>query len=83
MIGGTVVVDVQSFSAAWREFFSLISQTGITAEVFTAMNDSPIKPLCDECSTNGEPFYCWVSDGKAVSADSCREFPRGTVLFGE
>ena len=46
------------------------------------MNDAPLNALCDDCSTNGEPFYCWLSaDGDA--SDSVRHHPRGTVLFAE
>jgi CRP/FNR family transcriptional regulator len=48
------------------------------------MNDAPLNALCDDCSTNGEPFYCWLSAGAGGDAsDSVRHHPRGTVLFVE
>ena len=50
---------------------------------FDAMNESPLTPLCDDCSTNGEPFFCWLPAGDAGAADLVREYTRGTVLFNE
>lgn len=48
------------------------------------MNDSPLTPLCDDCSTNGEPFFCRVGGGDASGhSDAAREYARGTVLFSE
>lgn len=50
------------------------------------MNDSPLSPLCDDCSTNGEPFFCWLPAGAGGDTDaavSFREYPRGVVLFNE
>src|SRR3712207_4574290 len=50
------------------------------------MNEGQLNPLCDDCSTNGEPFFCWLSAGADVDAgasDSVRRSPRGVVLFSE
>lgn len=48
------------------------------------MNDTPLTPLCDDCSTQGEPFFCWLAGADdSERSDSVREVPRGTVLFSE
>lgn len=48
------------------------------------MDDTPLTPLCDSCSTNGEPRFCWLpADGDADTSDSARRYRRDTVLFGE
>jgi hypothetical protein len=59
---------------------------GFTTEALNVTNDSPLSPLCDDCSTNGEAFFCRLSAGApdaADASDSVEEFPKGTVLFNE
>ena len=47
------------------------------------MNDGTLTALCDDCSTGGEPFFCWLNGGDAAPFDPADEHPRGTVLFNE
>jgi len=50
------------------------------------MNDIPLPPLCDNCSTNGDANFCWLpvgAGGGSDASDSFREYPKGTVLFDE
>ena len=50
------------------------------------MNDSTLPPLCGNCSTDGEPNFCWLSIGSGGDAsppDAIREYPRGTLIFDE
>lgn len=40
----------------------------------------------DDCSTNGEPLYCWLTSGAGRGADlanSVRKYRKGKVLFNE
>jgi CRP/FNR family transcriptional regulator, cyclic AMP receptor protein len=46
------------------------------------MKDGTLPPLCANCSTNGEPNFCWLPAG-ADRSDSVGEYPKGTVLFNE
>ena len=41
------------------------------------MDDARLTSLCDDCSTNGEAFFCWLPNG------SVREYPKGAALFNE
>ena len=45
------------------------------------MKDSPLKPLCDNCSPNGEAIFCWLPS--EPDGDAAIEFSKGSVLFNE
>ncbi len=47
------------------------------------MNQAPLTPICDDCATNGEPFFCWLPAAGAETPELFRGYPKGTLLFGE
>ena len=58
---------------------------GHANETLNVMGDSTLPPLCDNCSTDGVPNFCWLSagSGDASHPDGVREYLKGTLLLDE